>query len=124
MEGITDISNETWAKAAEMLNQSGKPRLKKVGQAIEELLSSSIDEMALLNFRSEDMVGFQYFTLEHLEGENIDPDQWIGYRLCGGKVNRINCYPSYIVEENAQELLNEFQEENDDGESEDDSSKE
>lgn len=118
MIGIFDISNETWTKAAEMLNQSGKPRLKKVGQAIESLLSESIEEMALLNFRYEDMVAFQYFTLEHLEGEGIDPDMWRAYRLCGEKVNRLNCDPPYIVEENAQELLNEFQEENSDDDSE------
>ncbi len=103
---LSGFSNETWAKAAKILKR--KSKLKELGQEIEDLLSSSVGELKLINFRSEFMVAFQYFTLEHLEDEDIDSDKWREYRRSGGLSNPIGCFPPYIVEASAQELMDEY----------------
>lgn len=118
MSDVTELSgfsNETWAKAAKILKR--KSKLKELGQEIEDLLSSSVGELRLINFRSEFMVAFQYFTLEHLEDEDIDSDKWREYRRAGGLSNPIGCLPPYVVEASAQELMDEYFEETDDDDS-------
>lgn len=109
MVKMSVFENGVWKKAARILKESGRQDMRQIGKQIEKILGSTVSQIKMINIRSEDMVAYQYYLLEHLNYEEkvVDEDEWHKFRRETGEFAGMCCEDGFFVAQRAQARIDE-----------------